>query len=240
MSPTEYSLARGISRPAPAQSTTRGAGDERLTPIAQQSGLHRRTAADIEAKRPAVPTPGCGAPVGLESREGGRTCASRSEDRIAEQGFSKCGREPERGVLMTVETEIKWRRRYSAAAAEDRAACNRRDRPFHPFRICVSGIPGFRGEAGRRYGVKGTGNSGQAARIPAITPAAMRFLIFTLTLVAANPVQIVSAGAIRIWLTPLRQRNWRHDGQYAAAGKSGIRRSTSPPFETRKRRGACG
>jgi tRNA uridine 5-carboxymethylaminomethyl modification enzyme len=85
------------------------------------------------------------------------------------------GEAPERGVLMTVETEIKYagyidqqRRQMERMAGSD-------TRPI-PLSMEFQRIPGLSREVGEKLTRVRPATLGQAARIPGVTPAAVAIL----------------------------------------------------------------
>ena len=91
------------------------------------------------------------------------------------------GSEPERGVLMTVETEVK----YEGYIDQQRRQLDRIQgsdaRPI-PLTMSFDGIPGLSREVGERLTRVRPATLGQAARIPGVTPAAVAILDIYLTL----------------------------------------------------------
>jgi len=85
------------------------------------------------------------------------------------------GGEPERGVLMTVETEIK----YAGYIDQQRRQIERMqssDTRRIPGDMAFTGIPGISREVGEKLERVRPATLGQAARIPGVTPAAVALL----------------------------------------------------------------
>lgn len=85
------------------------------------------------------------------------------------------GAVPERGVLMTVETEIK----YAGYIDQQRRQIERMqssDSRSIPETMAFTGIPGISREVGEKLERVRPATLGQAARIPGVTPAAVALL----------------------------------------------------------------
>ena len=154
--------------------------DERLTPSGAQIGL---AAADrvefFERKRAQVAR----VLAALESSPKG-AWLRRPESKIGELAewigsVLQC--EPERGVLMTAETEIK----YAGYMEQQRRQMERLQgsdaRPIPPSMEFRS-IPGISREVGEKLTRVRPATLGQAARVPGVTPAAVAILDIYLTL----------------------------------------------------------
>ena len=153
--------------------------DERLTPIAERIGLACTARRELFARKMAhkdrLMAVFDSNPKGIWLR--------RPEARIDEllpwiHGI--LGSPAERGVLMTVETEIKYagyidqqRRQIERMAGSD-------TRPI-PQDMVFERIPGISREVGERLSRVRPATLGQAARIPGVTPAAVAILDVYLT-----------------------------------------------------------
>jgi tRNA uridine 5-carboxymethylaminomethyl modification enzyme len=103
---------------------------------------------------------------------------------------------PERGLLMTVETEIKYagyidqqRRQIERMAGSD-------TRPI-PASMEFRRIPGISREVGERLTRVRPATLGQAARIPGVTPAAVAILDIYLTVSRETSVAVLDATVSR-------------------------------------------
>jgi tRNA uridine 5-carboxymethylaminomethyl modification enzyme len=88
---------------------------------------------------------------------------------------SVLGAKPERGVLMTVETEVK----YEGYIDQQRRQIERMqssDSRQIPGSMAFTGIPGISREVGEKLERVRPATLGQAARIPGVTPAAVALL----------------------------------------------------------------
>ncbi len=108
----------------------------------------------------------------------------RPESRLEELGpwiEGVLGAMPERGVLMTVETEVK----YAGYIDQQRRQADRllgSDSRGIPAGMSFEGIPGMSREVSEKLTVVRPATLGQAARIPGVTPAAIAVLDLHLTL----------------------------------------------------------
>jgi tRNA uridine 5-carboxymethylaminomethyl modification enzyme len=148
--------------------------DDRLTPVAEEIGLAcpDRRALFARKKRQSS--------LLLQALETSPKAASlrRPEAKIQElQSWIAgiLGEAPERGVLMTVETEIKYagyidqqRRQLERMAGSDARTI--------PGTLEFHRIPGISREVGERLTKVRPATLGQAARIPGVTPAAVAIL----------------------------------------------------------------
>jgi tRNA uridine 5-carboxymethylaminomethyl modification enzyme len=148
--------------------------DERLTPIAGQIGLAASNRVHFfESKQRQVRT----LMQELEASTNGAVLR-RPEAKIGEIMpwiVSTLGGVPERGVLMTVETEIK----YAGYIDQQRRQIERMqssDSRCIPNTMAFTGIPGISREVGEKLERVRPSTLGQAARIPGVTPAAVALL----------------------------------------------------------------
>ncbi len=108
----------------------------------------------------------------------------RPESKLSELGpwiEGILGCTPERGVLMTVETEVK----YAGYIDQQRRQAERllgSDARAIPASMDFKGIPGMSREVSEKLAVVRPATLGQAARIPGVTPAAVAVLDLYLTL----------------------------------------------------------
>lgn len=158
--------------------------DARLTPIGEEIGLatpervslfaHKRT--QTEKLMKAFETGSGPAKQGAALR--------KTEARINELLpwiHEVLGEEPVRGVLMTVETEVK----YAGYMDQQRRQLERlqnSDSRAIPMEMQFAGIPGLSREVGEKLERVRPATLGQAARIPGVTPAAVAILDIYLTL----------------------------------------------------------
>ena len=142
--------------------------DERLTPIATQIGLAAAERSDFFARKQAqvhrLLRELENSPNGVLLRRPGVKISDISLGLI-----------PERGVLVTVETEIKYagyidqqRRQIERMQASDSRSI--------PDSMAFTGIPGISREVGEKLERVRPATLGQAARIPGVTPAAVALL----------------------------------------------------------------
>ncbi len=154
--------------------------DARLTPIARQIGLataerwntFEAKRAQIEKLQKALET----SPKGVYLR--------RPEVKISE--FlpwirEVLGAEPERGVLITVETEVKYSGYIDQQKRQIERLQSSDNRPI-PLAFQYESIPGISREVGEKLTRVKPATLGQAARIPGVTPAAVAILDVYLTL----------------------------------------------------------
>jgi tRNA uridine 5-carboxymethylaminomethyl modification enzyme len=148
--------------------------DVRLTPVAESIGLACRERRALFARKQKQ------SQVLLQALEGSSkgVWLRRPEAKIQELEAwiaGVLGEAPERGVLMTVETEIKYagyidqqRRQMERMAGSD-------TRPI-PLSMEFQRIPGLSREVGEKLTRVRPATLGQAARIPGVTPAAVAIL----------------------------------------------------------------
>ncbi len=99
------------------------------------------------------------------------------------------GAEPERGVLTTAETEVK----YAGYIQQQQRQIERlqsSDSRSIPVSFDYSRIPGISREAGEKLTRVKPATLGQAARIPGMTPAAIAILDIYLTLGNSSPITV--------------------------------------------------
>ncbi len=148
--------------------------DERLTPIAAEIGLAtEERKAFFDRKREQV-----GRLMHAIQSSPQLGVLRRPETRIGEMMAwieGVLGGRAERGVLMTVETEIK----YAGYIDQQRRQIERMRgsdaRPI-PETMAFTGIPGISREVGEKLERVRPATLGQAARIPGVTPAAVALL----------------------------------------------------------------
>ena len=154
--------------------------DDRLTPIAESIGLAQQDRMTFfhkkrEQVRSVLEALSAG-PKGVWLR--------RPESKISElypwvQSILNC--EPLRGVLMTVETEVK----YAGYLDQQRRQIERlrtSDTRRIPVTMNFTAIPGISREVGEKLSRVQPSTFGQAARIPGVTPAAVAILDIYLSL----------------------------------------------------------
>jgi len=154
--------------------------DERLTVIGREAGLVGDARWQFfEAKRRQV------ACLMAELEDSPKAAwIRRPESRIVELRewvYGVLNTEPLRGVLMTVETEVK----YAGYLAQQNRQIERlrtSDRRVIPEGMEFSAIPGLSREVGEKLTRVRPATLGQAARIPGVTPAAVAILEIHLTL----------------------------------------------------------
>jgi tRNA uridine 5-carboxymethylaminomethyl modification enzyme len=148
--------------------------DERLTPTAVQIGLASSDRSELLTRKTAqkrkLMTALCGSPKEVWLR---RPEAGIGE--FTEWIQALLGEKIECGVLMTVETEIK----YAGYIDQQRRQIDRMttsdNRPI-PETMKFDAIPGLSREVGERLTRVRPATLGQAARIPGVTPAAVAIL----------------------------------------------------------------
>jgi tRNA uridine 5-carboxymethylaminomethyl modification enzyme len=156
--------------------------DERLTPIGAEIGLATAGRREFFAKKQAQVY------RLLNQLESGPQLAllRRPETKIEDilpwiQQI--LGGSPERGVLMTVETEVK----YAGYIDQQRRQIERMqssDTRSIPEAMAFTGIPGISREVGEKLERVRPATLGQAARIPGVTPAAIALLDVYMSLAA--------------------------------------------------------
>jgi tRNA uridine 5-carboxymethylaminomethyl modification enzyme len=154
--------------------------DERLTPTARRIGLANEARwSTFESKRRQVAL----LLSALEKSARGAHLR-RPEVKIGELMpwiVEVLGAAPERGVLTTVETELKYAGYIQQQQRQIERLQSSDDRSI-PACFDYSGIPGISREAGEKLTRVKPATLGQAARIPGITPAAVAILDIYLTL----------------------------------------------------------
>jgi tRNA uridine 5-carboxymethylaminomethyl modification enzyme len=154
--------------------------DERLTPIGREAGLVTNERWEFfEAKRKQV------ACLLGELKDSPKAAwLRRPESRIAELGdwvHAVLNCESLRGVLMTVETEVKYSG-YLEQQSRQIERLRTSDRRVIPEGMEFSSIPGLSREVGEKLTRVRPATLGQAARIPGVTPAAVAILEIHLAL----------------------------------------------------------
>jgi tRNA uridine 5-carboxymethylaminomethyl modification enzyme len=156
--------------------------DERLTPIGVGIGLATAERSEFDSKKR---TQICRLLAALENVPQAAHLR-RTEGRIGEilpWIEEKLGSTPERGVLMTVETEVK----YAGYIDQQRRQIERMqnsDTRTIPQNMAFVGIPGISREVGEKLERVRPATLGQAARIPGVTPAAVALLDVYMNLAA--------------------------------------------------------
>lgn len=156
--------------------------DERLTPISMEIGLATAERRDFFLRKQGQ--------VYRLLREM-ETHSNASQLRRPETSISDflpwicgiLGAPPERGVLMTVETEVK----YAGYIDQQRRQIERMqssDTRSIPNTMRFTGIPGISREVGEKLERVRPATLGQAARIPGVTPAAVALLDVYMSLAA--------------------------------------------------------
>ena len=154
--------------------------DERLTPVAQQIGLATEERLNIfHSKRAQIAKL-------MHALETGPKAAylRRTEVKITELlpwVREILGAEPERGVLMTVETETKYAGYIQQQQRQIERLQTSDSRPI-PLGFDYVRIPGISREVSEKLTRVQPATLGQAARIPGVTPAAIAVLDIYLTL----------------------------------------------------------
>jgi tRNA uridine 5-carboxymethylaminomethyl modification enzyme len=148
--------------------------DERLTPIGMEIGLasEERRAAFV-AKRTQIRR----LLRELETSPKG-AFLRRPEIRIGDLSAwvgEILGGSPDRGVLMTVETEVKYEGYIDQQRRQIERMQSSDARPI-PLSMEFIGIPGISREVGEKLQRVRPATLGQAARIPGVTPAAVALL----------------------------------------------------------------
>ena len=154
--------------------------DARLTPVGAEIGLATPERVALYAKKQTQTA------KLLSAFESGPKAAilKRTEVRIGELLPWICGvlgGEPERGVLMTVETEVKYAG-YMDQQKRHMERLQSSDGRLIPEGMVFSGIPGLSREVGEKLTRVRPATLGQAARIPGVTPAAVAILDILITL----------------------------------------------------------
>lgn len=169
--------------------------DERLTPIGAEVGLARADRIEFFERKQAQVRKLMSA---IEASPKG-ALLRRPEVRIEE--YAEWVREvlcgtPLRGVLMTVETEVK----YSGYLEQQRRQIERLQtsdtRPI-PASMEFSSIPGISREVGEKLARVRPATLGQAARIPGVTPAAVAILDIYLSISSARTAPAQTANVSR-------------------------------------------
>lgn len=148
--------------------------DERLTPIGRRVGLvtdeRWRLFTDKQAQRKTLQ-------LALEQHRYGQWL-KRPESRIGEisSWIRDClGAEPARGLLATIETEIKYAG-YIAQQERQIERLKKAEGRQIPSEFAFKTIPGLSREIGEKLEKVQPATLGQAARIPGVTPAAVAIL----------------------------------------------------------------
>jgi len=156
--------------------------DERLTPIAIEIGLASEERREFFTRKRAQVYRLL---LELETNPLG-SVLRRPETRIAELLpwiIERLGGHPERGVLMTVETEIKYAGYIDQQRRQIERMQSSDSRPI-PGSMEFIGIPGISREVGEKLERVRPATLGQAARIPGVTPAAVALLDVYMSLVS--------------------------------------------------------
>jgi tRNA uridine 5-carboxymethylaminomethyl modification enzyme len=154
--------------------------DERLTPIGRRVGLvtDERWRVFIEKQEQRVRLQRA-----LEQHRHGQWL-KRPEAQIVEIGAwirDVLGAEPVRGLLATVETEIKYAG-YIAQQERQIERLKKAEGRYIPSEFAFRAIPGLSREIGEKLEKVQPTTLGQAARIPGVTPAAVAILDVYLSL----------------------------------------------------------
>ncbi len=156
--------------------------DERLTPIGAEIGLSTVERREFHSKKRTQ----IGQVLTALENTPQAALLRRTEGRINEilpWIEEKLAGAPERGVLMTVETEVK----YAGYIDQQRRQIERMqnsDTRAIPQEMGFIGIPGISREVGEKLERVRPATLGQAARIPGVTPAAVALLDVYMSLAA--------------------------------------------------------
>jgi len=156
--------------------------DERLTPIAVEIGLATAERREFHSKKRTHLSQILSALEDTPQAALLRRTEGRIHD-ILPWIEEKLGGAPERGVLMTVETEVK----YAGYIDQQRRQIERMqnsDTRAIPREMAFIGIPGISREVGEKLERVRPATLGQAARIPGVTPAAVALLDVYMSLAA--------------------------------------------------------
>jgi tRNA uridine 5-carboxymethylaminomethyl modification enzyme len=154
--------------------------DERLTPIGRRAGLVSDARWDVFLRKQEQKTRLLRA---LETHKNGQWL-KRPEASISELlpwVREALGEDPVRGLLETVETEVKYSGYISQQERQMERAKDAERRPI-PAGFAYGGIPGLSREIQEKLGRVQPLTLGQAARIPGVTPAAVAILDVYLSL----------------------------------------------------------
>ncbi len=154
--------------------------DVRLTPVGRRAGLVTDERWELLRRKLAQKERLTAA---LESHRNGQWL-KRPEARIPEiHGWivEVLGEEPVRGLLATVETEVKYSGYISQQERQIERLKDAERRPI-PAAFAFCGIPGLSREIRDKLEKVRPGTLGQAARIPGVTPAAVAILDVYLSL----------------------------------------------------------
>jgi tRNA uridine 5-carboxymethylaminomethyl modification enzyme len=155
--------------------------DERLTPVAERIGLASPERRELFGRKRKQRERLLEA---LEKTNPKGAWLRRPESKIEDLGpwiREVLGEIPERGVLMTVETEVK----YAGYLDQQRRQVERirtSDTRAIPETLSFDGIPGISREVGEKLTRVRPATLGQAARIPGVTAAAVAILDIYLSL----------------------------------------------------------
>jgi tRNA uridine 5-carboxymethylaminomethyl modification enzyme len=148
--------------------------DDRLTPLAEEIGLASPERKELFARKKKqtqfLIQAFDSSPKGAILR--------RTEVKIADflpWITELLGEVPERGVLMTVETEVKYAGYIDQQRRQMDRIAGSNARPI-PNGIVFAQIPGLSREVGEKLSRVQPATLGQAARIPGVTPAAVAIL----------------------------------------------------------------
>jgi len=148
--------------------------DERLTPIGRRAGLVADGRWAVFTRKQEQKKKLCAL---LENHRHGQTL-KRPESRIAEIEpwiRETLGAEPARGLLATVETEIKYNGYIGQQERQIERLKEAERRPI-PDQFVFAGIPGLSREIRDKLERVRPATLGQASRIPGVTPAAIAIL----------------------------------------------------------------
>ncbi len=154
--------------------------DVRLTPVGRRAGLVTDERWELLTRKLAQKERLTAA---LESHRNGQWL-KRPESKISEvHGWivEVLGEEPVRGLLATVETEVKYSGYISQQERQIERLKDAERRPI-PAAFGFDGIPGLSREIRDKLEKVRPGTLGQAARIPGVTPAAVAILDVYLSL----------------------------------------------------------
>ena len=158
--------------------------DERLTPIGSSIGLACATRKEEFTRKCAQVTQLLGALEGSQKAAWLRRPESRIEEMSAWL-VNILGREAHRGVLMTVETEVKYAGYIDQQRRQMERVQSSGTRPI-PIELEFGAIPGISREVGEKLNRVRPATLGQAARVPGVTPAAVAILDVYLSLTSRS------------------------------------------------------
>jgi tRNA uridine 5-carboxymethylaminomethyl modification enzyme len=158
--------------------------DARLTPMGRRAGLVTDARWAVFTRKQEQKARLCA----LLQTNGHMQSLKRPESRIGELEAwirQSLGEEPDRGVLATVETEIKYNGYIGQQERQIERLKDAERRPI-PAEFVFAGIPGLSREIRDKLDRVRPATLGQASRIPGVTPAAIAILDVYLSLKRAS------------------------------------------------------